>query len=60
MNKPRYWGKEDTLFGDITLDEALRLAEIEAKRRNIVLYVTDKDCNCKIRWHPNGWEPVEG
>ncbi len=56
--KPRGWSKIETICQNVSLEEAKRLAEPEAQRRGVVLYL----CNPArtILWHPDGWEPQEG
>ncbi|MBI2656578.1 hypothetical protein HYX03_02475 [Candidatus Woesearchaeota archaeon] len=57
--KPRGWGHVDTICKKkATLDEAMKLAEAEAKRRGVVLYLDDTTTT--IRWHPDGWQPQLG
>jgi len=56
--KPRGWGHIDTICENVALDDAMRLAEAEAKRRGVVLYLDDTTTT--IRWHPDGWQPRLG
>ena len=57
--KPRGWGPIDTICEKVTLDEAMKLAEPEAQKRGVVLYLNDIS-ETTIKWHPDGWQPREG
>lgn len=57
--KPRGWGHANTIAAGIpSLDDAMELAEVEAKNRGVVLYLDDSTTT--IKWHPEGWEPRYG
>ena len=57
--KPRGWSKIDILCEKVSLDESMRLAETEAKKRGFVLYLQTPKGD-EIKWHPDGWEPQQG
>ncbi|GEM_PF-6841678 len=38
----------------------MQKGEEEARKRNFVLYVRGQDFETKVRWHPDGWTPIEG
>ena len=57
--KPRGWGHIDIIRENVSsLDEAMRLAEPEAKERGVVLLLDD--LGTTIKWHPEGWQPRIG
>lgn len=58
-SNPRGWGNVDTLCQEATLEEALAIAEPEAKRRGVVLYL-DEFPSTAVKWRPEGWEPRIG
>ena len=57
----REWEAINEVCNDVPLEEALRLATAEAQERNVVLYLEkDPERKTEIRWHPDGWQPVQG
>ena len=57
----RGWRKIDPICSNVSLEEALRVANIEAKTRSCVLLRAERDAlSEQIGWHPDGWTPVEG
>jgi hypothetical protein len=58
--KLRGWGKISDVCKDVSLEEALMVATLEAQKRNLFLYLERSDSKYEIRWHPDGWKPVQG
>ncbi len=52
------WQNIEVIAENCSREGALATGRKEAEKRNVVLYLGDRDASPTVHWHPQGWTPV--